>query len=272
MKKISIFIIVSIIIIIIIIIISFQTNFIVDSISIENNRFKDIGKNSLNIQFEKFNVSELKTGDIAFKHPDAFPDFFPTIIDHCLLFIGYNELTGEYSFIEASIMGSKVKYTNVSKALITEECWGPFGRVKTANSTQIENAIDFVKTQLGKRFQNEWTNKNYNPEDTKNDSLADKWYCSELIWAAYFNCNNNFPKDKPTEGYIYGEGIDLDWNGGSIVRPKEIKNNIKHVKIFYLDNNATYNKETKNDSNYKLSNFFKSDFIFHKEIIRALNK
>ena len=61
---------------------------------------------------------------------------------------------------------------------------------------QKQNAIDFIKRQLGKRFQNNWTNKNYNPEDVENDTYANEWYCSELLWAAYYNCDNPFPEKK----------------------------------------------------------------------------
>jgi hypothetical protein len=209
-------------------------------------------------------ISKLEPGDIAFKHPEIFPDRFPTIIDHCLLFIKYNETTDEYVFIEASVIGSQVRYRNESEDTITGETWGPFGRVKTANSTQKSNAIDFVKRQLGREFQGEWINKNYNPEDTVNDSLADEWYCSELIWAAYINCNNPFPKNRPNKGYVYGQGINLDWNKGSIVKPKDIKNNIIHIRIFYLNKNESKKSVlTDNNSNILLQfeNFFKFDNI-----------
>ena len=36
---------------------------------------------------------------------------------------------------------------------------------------------------------------------------ANKWYCTELIWAAFYNCNHTPDK------YIFGEGIDIDHNG-----------------------------------------------------------
>jgi len=84
--------------------------------------------------------------------------------------------------------------------------------VKTANRIQKQHAIQFAKKQLGKPFQGEWINKNFDPTDTSNDSLANNWYCSELIWAAYYNCNQNFSGNKLDNEFIYGNGIDIDFN------------------------------------------------------------
>ncbi len=191
------------------------------------------------------NISMLQPGDIAFKHPDIFPAHFPTIIDHCLLYVGYNNSTNMYGFIEASMVDARVQYRFETESALTESLYGPFARVKNANETQKQNAIDFAKRQLGKSFQGEWINKNYNPEDTVNDSLADEWYCSELIWAAYYNCNNPFPKERPENGYIYGEGIDLDRNGWNknlinytVVTPREILKNRNEVRIYHFINHT----------------------------------
>jgi hypothetical protein len=183
----------------------------------------------------------LEPGDIAFKHPDITPDWFPVIIEHCLIYIDYNQTTEKYIFIEANQVHQKVQYRNETLRNITGTFWGPFGRVRKTNSNQKQNAIDFIKRQLGKPFQNNWTNKNYNPEDVENDTYANEWYCSELIWAAYYNCDNPFPEKEPDNGYIYGEGIDLDKNKWkkefgpySVVRPKEIANNLGEIEKFYL--------------------------------------
>ena len=210
----------------------------------KNNDFLSISNNKNTITNE-IKFSDLEPGDIAFKHPDIFPDYFPTIIDHCLLFIEYNISNNKYVFIEAGIHNSCVQYRNETRENITGDMWGPFARVRNANSNQINNAINFTKRQLGKKFQGEFfgvkANKNFNPNDVENDEYANEWYCSELIWAAYYNCNNPFPKIEPTTGYIYGDGIDLDRNGWkenifghSLVCPKEILNNLRYVSRFYL--------------------------------------
>lgn len=212
---------------------------------IENNNqiyIQILNKNKL---YDEILINELEPGDIAFKHPDIFPDYFPTIIDHCLLFIEFNKSTGEYIFIEAGIHNSCVQYRNETKENILGKMWGPFARVRNANSYQINNAINFSKRQLGKKFQGEFfginADKNYNPEDIKNDTFANEWYCSELVWAAYYNCNNPFPKEEPKNGYLYGDGIDIDRNqwkknifGHTVVWPKEILNNIIYINRFNL--------------------------------------
>ena len=225
--------------------------------------------------YEEIKIFELEPGDIAFKHPDIFPDRFPAIIDHCLLYIKYNELTDRYVFIEAGIHSSSVQYRNETKENITGGMWGSFARVKNANSTQKQNAINFTKRQLGKKFQGEFfgisADKNYNPNDVDNDAFANEWYCSELIWAAYYNCNNPFPEEEPKDGYIYGDGIDIDRNGWkqnilghTVVAPKEIANNIRHVKKFYLKNvqNVTINKK----------NYQNNQFIFLRATFKFFNR
>lgn len=192
--------------------------------------------------FSNQNLTKLQPGDIAFKHPEVFPDYFPTIIDHCLLFVEYDNTTDRYVFIEAGIPHDRVQYRSVSESELTGPFFGPFARVKHANDTQKQNAIDFAKRQIGKSFQGEWINKNYNPEDTANDTFADEWYCSELVWAAYYNCNNSFPEEEPVDGYVYGEGIDLDRNGWqknllnySVVAPREILRNRFEIRVFHLN-------------------------------------
>lgn len=212
--------------------------------SLSNSIKSDFVYNQSNTGFGIFeqNLSQLQPGDIAFMHPDITPDYLPTIIDHCLLFIEYNSSTDVYVFIEASALHSQVQYRYETESSLTGLFFGPFATVKHASITQKQNAIDFAKKQLGKSFQGEWINKNFNPEDTENDSYANEWYCSELIWAAYYNCNNTFPEAEPKTGYIYGEGIDLDRNGwhknmfnSSIVAPKEILRNRRETSVFYLE-------------------------------------
>lgn len=187
---------------------------------------------------------DLEPGDIAFKHPAVFPDRFPTLIAHCILYVGYNKLTGKYVFIEAGAYDG-VQYRNETEENLTGEFYGPFARVRRATSIQKQNAIDFAKTQLGKKFQSEFlgieADKNYDPTD-RPDPFADEWYCSELVWAAYYNCDHSFPKEEPKEGYTYGEGIDIDRNewkktifGHSLVRPKEILRNVFDIKTFILN-------------------------------------
>ena len=159
--------------------------------------------------------------------------------------------------------------------IITGEMWGPFARIKTANSTQKQNAINFTKRQLGKKFQGGFfgifADKNYNPNDIDNDALANEWYCSELVWAAYYNCNNPFPEEEPEGGYTYGDGIDIDRNGWkknildhTAVWPNEIINNRRCVKKFYLDNtqSISFNKKI----------YQNNQFIFSRTVFKFFNQ
>lgn len=236
---------------------SFSISNIVPAVSINKiDNFNITDSTNHYTPYEEIKISELEPGDIAFKHPDIFPNRFPTIIDHCLLYVKYNEPTDRYVFIEAYIQGSSVQYRNETEENIAGEMWGPFVRVKNANSTQKQNAINFAKRQLGKKFQGEFfgisADKNYNPNDVDNDAFANEWYCSELVWAAYYNCNNSFPEEEPKGGYTYGEGIEIDRNGWkknilghTMVWPREIANNIRCVKKLYLKNtqSITFNKK-----------------------------
>jgi len=187
-----------------------------------------------NTFFNQIAISNLQFGDIAFKHPEAFKG--PIIIDHCLICTDYNASTDTYSFIEAHFHhGVQLRYEKRENLSILG--WGPYARVISANDTQKQNAISFAKQQIGREFQSEWMNKNYNPTDLQNDSLADEWYCSELIWAAYYNCNNYFADNIDEKEYIYGDGIDIDFNGWDpifsriVVAPRDIMfdNNVRRI-------------------------------------------
>jgi len=52
-------------------------------------------------------------------------------------------------------------------------------RVSSASSSQINNAVSFCTGQLGKAYKLDFA-KNTSPNEKD-------WYCSELIWAAYYN-------------------------------------------------------------------------------------
>lgn len=227
---------------------------------------KDISK--------KEDTLNLKPGDIAFRQPDLVPDNMPFLIDHCLLFVEYNNTNNKYVFIEASAWG--VRYKEADREELFGNLWKGFRRVKSkyVNDIQKQNAIAFAKLQVGKEFQGDWAtlNKNYNPNDIENDIYANEWYCSELIWAAYYNCNNSFPEKEPEKGYLYAEGIDLDPNGweidyirplnnhsSSIIYPRELYNifNNKYIENINL-NEVNKPAKIKNYTNNNLLSLFKS--------------
>ncbi len=167
------------------------------------------------------NIEWLKPGDIMFETVYTFLAYV-----HTLLFIEYNDTLQRYIFIEAPA-GSTVRYANFTFEEISNASHYKFGRVKNANEEQIQNAIAFAESQFGKEFQENflWP-KNYDPYD-ETDMHADEWYCSELIWAAYYNCNHS-----PGEG-ITGQGIDIDFNQGPFVKPRDIRRDAD-VDVFYF--------------------------------------
>lgn len=83
-------------------------------------------------------------------------------------------------------------------------------RVKNATSTQINNAVSFCVSQLGKKYKLDFAK-----DTSKNEK---DWYCSELAWAAYKN-----------------QGIDIEVGGLNEpgITPRDIKrcNKVKTISI-----------------------------------------
>ena len=75
---------------------------------------------------------------------------------------------------------------------------GTILRVSSATSSQKTNAISFCRNQIGKEYE-------VASGGHSTSSSATDWYCSELIWAAYYN-----------------QGIDLESDRGVWVTPAEI--------------------------------------------------
>jgi len=68
-----------------------------------------------------------------------------------------------------------------------------YGYIKTANEQVIEDAIDWAMKQIGCRYQYlqfQHSIANYSSKD-RTDPFSNRWYCSELIWAAFMNASNN---------------------------------------------------------------------------------
>ena len=84
-----------------------------------------------------------------------------------------------------------------------------FVRVITANHSQKKAAINFSLDQLNKTFQSyssicdfPWFDLKYHNSNHWFIPTANKWYCAELAWAAYYN-----------------QGIDIDSNGWDVNKP-----------------------------------------------------
>ena len=83
-------------------------------------------------------------------------------------------------------------------------------RVKGVTKEQIDGAVDFCISQLGKPYVCD-LGKDFSP-------YQDDWYCSELAWAAYYN-----------------QGIDIECQaeGEPGVSPRDIRESEKTFEVFY---------------------------------------
>lgn len=155
----------------------------------------------------------LEKGDIVWRFVDE--NIFPLFqyFMHPLMFTG-NIIDDKYEFIEAH-GGKDVCLTLYSEFTIKND--GLFRVALRLNQhipdrqTVIDNAVSFAT--MPDRLDDEFVSlvyfdedgylqyhyKNSNPDDP-NDPLSDKWYCTELIWAAYKN-----------------QGIELDGNDGPVL-------------------------------------------------------
>ena len=124
--------------------------------------------------------------------------------EHTALYIGNNQ------FVHAGGDGNppQVVIRNYSRFYDPAKNLA-FVRVTTANRSQINAAINFSLDQLGKRFQSyltvydfPWFDLKYHNPDHFLIPNANKWYCVELPWAAYYN-----------------QGIDIDSNGWKLNIP-----------------------------------------------------
>jgi uncharacterized protein YycO len=148
------------------------------NISLNSEKIKNINIKTVDDNLNEDCVPDyVKPGDLFFcehKTVDSEPGW-----DHCGIYVG------DDTFIEAVPGG--VWRTN----LTILQTWAKditYGTVKTSNESQRQNAVEFAESQLGKPydpykyFLMPWFKR---PKDHRPD--AEAWYCSELIWAAYYN-------------------------------------------------------------------------------------
>jgi len=107
--------------------------------------------------------------------------------DHCAMYIGDNR------FIEAAPYRMRLLKGNVLGVVISPfwkiQLWATnftYGSVETTQDI-LDKAVSWAKTRLGRPYQLIFQGgTNPNPNDAS-DPFSDHWYCSELIWAAYWN-------------------------------------------------------------------------------------
>lgn len=142
--------------------------------------------------YSQYNLlSVAQKGDIIYESKGGYG-----ITGHCAIVEGkfYDEPTGQWyiRMIESTAPGT-------IRGILEETCVNKWDvhllRVPNATKEQIDGAVDFCIGQLGTTYN----------LDFAHDYSADEkdWYCSELVWAAYYNQGI----DIETKGILNEPGI-----------------------------------------------------------------
>ena len=145
----------------------------------------------------------LEVGDLLFMdHKGDDNDIIIGLYnDHVVLCV--DNTPGDELFIEAC---GSVRYSDLSDL---NGQWDTFliARVKGIEPWQIDDAVEWARLRIGDPYQHwsltEWTVDKWHiagDPDPDHFPLSGEWYCSELVWAAYYNI--------PPTGTI-----DIDYNG-----------------------------------------------------------
>ena len=126
--------------------------------------------------------------------------------DHCAMYIGDDRFIHAVPFMPFVPLSSGVciwAFSDIEKYFTNIV----FAHVTNATESDKLAAVEWAKERLGRRYQYSWwgPTANYNPYDP-DDSYSNRWYCSELIWAAYYNISNqriDLCKDK----WVYGRHV-----------------------------------------------------------------
>lgn len=133
--------------------------------------------------------------------------------DHAAIYLGHDYEDGSY-FINACGQGITIVNYDFFNSFLENFT---YYRVINANNSLIEQAIKWAEDRLGAKYQCFFPQL-FNPKwwyigmfelgekcaDPKNKTIktAGRFYCSELVWASYYN-----------------QGIDIDQNGWEEVKP-----------------------------------------------------
>ena len=124
--------------------------------------------------------------------------------DHCAMYIGDDRFIHAVPLMLSVPLHSGVciwSFSQIEKYFTNIV----FAHVTDATESDRIAAVEWAKDRIGRPYQyRQWSpGANYNPYDP-DDSCSNSWYCSELIWAAYYNqsnqridlCNNNWEKGR----------------------------------------------------------------------------
>ncbi|WP_062327038.1 hypothetical protein [Treponema endosymbiont of Eucomonympha sp.] len=143
-------------------------------------------------------TSALQTGDVVYDDMGFFG-----LMGHIAIVEGVYRHSGRV-FVRVIEAVADGVVRGILDATRVEERGTSVFRVSSATSRQRNAAVEFCQSQVidppkGWVF-------NLFGDRKKTSSNATGWYCSELVWAAYYN-----------------QGIDLDSNGGDCVYPHDIR-------------------------------------------------
>ena len=138
--------------------------------------------------------------------------------DHTAIYLGHDYKDGTY-FINACGKGVFIEDYDYFSSFLENFT---YYRVKNADNSIIEKAITWAENQLGLKYQCFFPQL-FNPRwwyigmfelgekcadpNNKTVKTANRFYCSELVWASYYN-----------------QGIDIDQNGWEKVKPQPSNN------------------------------------------------
>jgi hypothetical protein len=172
---------------------------------------------------------------------DASPED-PYGFDHIAIYMGKGTIKdgkfvstdiGRDYVIEATFFpGNKVRYTPLLLLQLYSRIY--YAKVKDADESVKQKAIDFAESKLGDRYQHflspfyteyqklfRW-HANWNASDN-GDPLSNRWYCAELVWASYFiagiDLDDKFPDDHDKDGI---QDFVTDYGLLRFVSPKNI--------------------------------------------------
>jgi len=144
--------------------------------------------------------SYLQVGDLLFC--DVKPGFitlmnkiegFPLDVtegysnDHVALYMGRNRFVEATPYLYRPLRKNWLGVVTTPYWFLTT--WATnitFGYVTNAFTEQKQDAVMWAREQRGSPYQIGGMNPNPNPYDTE-DLFSDWWFCSELVWAAYYN-------------------------------------------------------------------------------------
>jgi len=160
--------------------------------------------------------TDVRPGDLVYGHsPDLFNAIIPGYWIHVAMVAWYNDTIDDWMVIEAKI-GKGVIISPLSEFLSRYDVVA-LQRVKTTDDVR-QRAIEFAYQQLGKPY-----NYNYIGKPKVYD---DKYYCSQLVWAAYLVASNYQINLDKNDGAF-------DWTYFYSVAPQEVYDDPMTYTIYY---------------------------------------